>query len=659
MKNSVEETNNVNPVPEVPVTQEPLYKLVVELNKPDTVCATPVLRQPVTQPSSMELTDNNLDCQSSALIFDQAIANPNAMQGNSLADSTANLLENVLTQTTQNLVTESKLDIVVSESCLLEDPVLDRTPALMLHQLGPMVFSRTDPVVDNMTENNSDTHLLFPGFLHTSIETPQISEEAGTDLPLLDLCSTPAAVQESSYRGMEDELSNDLWMDACQFLTIEEDRGSIYDEWGHSPDPSPPRASPNNIKSLASSQGRGAVIGQLGDWELPPVERWSSSDSWASALSDWFQSVSVFTEDRPLAAPTTSSSNPLDSQPQPCMAVQDTTEQQKDSPESPSTTGQVCLPPSSTEAGVDAQSRRLPRDEETLLQLAETDMHLHAGTQDLPGESVDTQEERKMEVETLNPSGACVPNLGSHLREGTVAPVMSVKDFTTGKLTNQHISGTKPDSDGVQEVAEDRTFRLSADFEEESVRNYSPLRISGYPSDKDPAIGCACGPCLDTHVPQLDRHVPSEPKHLTQAEGVETPHAEGSRSRACFYTQDPETTQGQSRSEDPEFIMPFAPISIGTSFHHPCDLKEGQPSPKTSTKPSLVGNIDEIRGCLPAKIVGKVTSGQEPSDDQFCTCSEKSSEQSSSAFEAQRSLPLKKPKLRYKRPVTSAMNFPS
>ncbi|KAL7844175.1 hypothetical protein SRHO_G00227140 [Serrasalmus rhombeus] len=632
MKGILAETNDTNPVPEVPVIQEPLYKLVVELNKPDTVCASPVLRPPVTQPSSIELNDNNLDGQCRALTFDQAIADPNAMQGDSLADSAANLLENVLTQTTQNLVTESSLDMVVSESCLLGDPVLDRSPALLLHQLEPKAFSRNDQVVDNTAENNSDTHLLFPGFLNTSIEIPQISEEAGTDLPLLDICSTPAAVQESSCRGMEDDLSNELWMDACQFLTIEEDKESIYDEWGHSPIPSPCRVSPNITKSLASSQGRGAVIGQLGDWELPPVERWSSSDSWASALSDWFQTVSVFAEDRPLAATATSSSNPLDSQPQPCMAVQDTTEQQKDSPESCSTTGQMCLPPSSTEAEVDAQRQRVPRDEETLLQLAEKDMHLHVRTQDLPGESVDTQEERKMEVETVNPSGACMQNLGSHVQDVTMAPVMPMKDFTAGKLTNQRISGTKLDSDGIQEVAEDRTFQLSADFEEESVRNSSPLKFSSYLSNKDTVVGCACGPCLDTHAPHLDRHVPSERECLTQAKGVETPHTEESWSHACFYTQDPETSQGQSRFEDPEFIMPFAPVSIGTSFHHPFDLKAGQPSPKTSTKPSLIGNIDEIKGCLPTKIIGKVTSGQELSDDQFCTCSEKSSKQSSSGF---------------------------
>ncbi|KAL7854025.1 hypothetical protein AOLI_G00208690 [Acnodon oligacanthus] len=603
MKDILVETNDINSVPEVPVIQEPLYKLAVELNKPDTLCATPALKQPVTQPSSIELNDNNLDSQSRELLFDQAIANSNAMQGDSLADSAANLLENVLTQTTQSLVTESNLDMVVSESCLLGDPGLDRSPALMLHQLEPMAFSRNDQVVDNTTENNSDTHLLFPDFLHTSIETPQISEEAGTDLPLLDICSTPAAVQESSCRGMEDDLSNELWMDACQFLTIEEDKESIYDEWGHSPAPSPQRVSPNNTKSLDSSQCRRAVIGQLGDWELPPVERWSSSDSWASALSDWFQSVSVFAEDCPLAATATSSSNPLDSQPQPCMAVQDTTEQQKDSPESCSSTGQMCLPPSSTEAEVGAQCRRVPRDEETLLQLAEKDMHLHARTpcQDLPRESVNNQEERKMEVETVNPSGACMQNLESHVQDVTMALVMPMKDFTAGKLTNKHISGTKPDSDGIQEVAEDRTFRLSADFEEESVRNYSPLKFSSYPSDKDPVVGCACDPCLDTHAPHLDRLAPSEPECLTQAEG-------------------------------PEFIMPFAPVSIGTSFHHPCDLKEGQPSPKTSTKPSLIGYIDEIKGCLPAKIIGKVTSGQESSDDQFCTCFEKTSKQSSSGF---------------------------
>lgn len=74
-------------------------------------------------------------------------------------------------------------------------------------------------------------------------------------------------------------MSNELWVDAL-------------DEWRCLPASCATQVSSDNTRT----SNVGAKIDSL---ELPTIERWSSSDSWASALSDWIQSVSVLPEDHP------------------------------------------------------------------------------------------------------------------------------------------------------------------------------------------------------------------------------------------------------------------------------------------------------------------------------------------------------------------------
>lgn len=105
------------------------------------------------------------------------------------------------------------------------------------------------------------------------------------------------------YRG---DTSNELWVDAL-------------DEWGHLPASCPTPVSSDNTRT-----SMGAKIGSL---ELPTIERWSSSDSWASALSDWIQSVSVLPEDYPTMR-TPESRHQLS------MAIQDMTKEKAMGPES-------------------------------------------------------------------------------------------------------------------------------------------------------------------------------------------------------------------------------------------------------------------------------------------------------------------------------------
>uniref|UniRef100_W5KLL9 non-specific serine/threonine protein kinase n=2 Tax=Astyanax mexicanus TaxID=7994 RepID=W5KLL9_ASTMX len=657
-------TNTVNPVNEIPVIVMSQQKPALEMNKPVTVCDSPVLKNPSPQPSLVESNDNNVEGDgNNVTILDPAILNSNAMPADSLTDSTFNFLANVLTPP-QNLAEESDLDMLSSTFCRQEYPVPHLIPML---QLESKTFHSNDPTVDNLTENSPDTHLQIPSFPHTSIESPQISEEAETDLPPQDLGHPPAAVQDSEagYKWFKGDVSgsevtddarysNQLWTeaDAGPFLVFEENKGSIFDEWGHTPDPSPPRASPDNTNPLAYSQGREAAIGQLvGDWELPPIERWSSSDSWASALSDWFQSVSAFTEDSPLVVTTTSCSSPVDSLCLPYLASQDTTEEQKSRPNISSTSGQICPPSCSMEAGEDSQSRRVPKDDNSnglVQQLADKDLHLHthiqpytASSKDLTdltvlADSVVPQQEKNMEVETVKPYGAYMPkHMGSHVQEEKVVSVLPMKDYSKGKAANQQTSRTK-ESDAVWGVAEDRTSQLSPDFEEESVRNHGTLKVSDYPNDKKPTAESVCGPCFETYPPppspspQLGGHVRSELEHLTHAGGVShCAHSrsctEGNWSHVSLYTKDSEVSQGEGRSGDPmRFIMPFAPISTGTSFYYPSAI--------VSSKPSLIGLTNELRVDPTGFLLDtKPASGEESSDDQFHTCSDKSREQTSAS----------------------------
>ncbi|XP_062868142.1 alpha-protein kinase 2 [Trichomycterus rosablanca] len=166
---------------------------------------------------------------------------------------------NDATETPRDLSGIAEAD-VESGSCVLEDPVADVTR-------------------DNGTENNlTVTHSL------TSSVPPAPVSHGGPD----------AESSEETRLTYTDETSHELWVDACAFLSCEVVADAILDECGYCPVSGPPAAASDNTKPSGSFEKRGTTSGHL---ELPPIERWSSSDSWASALSDWIQSVSVLPED--------------------------------------------------------------------------------------------------------------------------------------------------------------------------------------------------------------------------------------------------------------------------------------------------------------------------------------------------------------------------
>ncbi|KAG8010775.1 Alpha-protein kinase 2 [Nibea albiflora] len=99
----------------------------------------------------------------------------------------------------------------------------------------------------------------------------------------------------------------ELWLDACQYLASEdtEDR-SVLDKTGYSvtqgglTTTSDLSFSPGETQESSYNPDGSEEIGWPGDDTIgwgPPVERWSSVDSWATALSDWTGFITAPPED--------------------------------------------------------------------------------------------------------------------------------------------------------------------------------------------------------------------------------------------------------------------------------------------------------------------------------------------------------------------------
>lgn len=165
----------------------------------------------------------------------------------------------------------------------------------------------------------------------------------------------------------------ELWLDACQYLTAE-DPGDVLHKAGHSVTPEvpvltddvdfPATETPVSGYSPDGREGIGCsdrdTVGRG-----PPVERWSSVESWASALSDWTGIITALPEDltaafteigaeidaltQALAEVNTHASDEAKGEEpagpsQPLMGVQDQPLKPQTLPDSAVLSGQSCLP---------------------------------------------------------------------------------------------------------------------------------------------------------------------------------------------------------------------------------------------------------------------------------------------------------------------------
>lgn len=140
------------------------------------------------------------------------------------------------------------------------------------------------------------------------------SQHAGQQTPAVDACEAGwQAVSDATAAGKTEitDISRqsqrsispvELWLDACQYLTGEdsEERASHSVMQGGLGATSHLSFSVTEVQVSGYSPDGSEGIGRPGSDTIgwgPPVERWSSVDSWASALSDWAGIIAAPSED--------------------------------------------------------------------------------------------------------------------------------------------------------------------------------------------------------------------------------------------------------------------------------------------------------------------------------------------------------------------------
>ncbi len=335
-----------------------------------------------------------------------------------------------------NLLQDSEHDVTESESNRTEDSMLDRT----IETKFPLDISRVQPLATETTDNSKSL------FHQSMLKTSQIGERHEKDLSQVIPCPTPVmnrdlgkcseeidgACLKITRTERDVEAGNELWLDAHQFLAGEEDEGAIFDKWGRSCSPSPTLTHPDKTKASDYSRRENISIDHhTEDWELrfPPVERWSSSDSWASALSDWFQAVNTYSED------SFTSANTLSTGPKHGMAIQDNILEQRTSPDNANNTGQTCLNLLEPEEPGQALSRGLVESDNTngtLFKQADKDglpSHSDSGRQD------NTTMENNMSL--LERSESNKPDAPMHVLNASRSP----ENEASANLWNSQIPG--------------------------------------------------------------------------------------------------------------------------------------------------------------------------------------------------------------------------
>ncbi|XP_058615133.1 alpha-protein kinase 2 isoform X2 [Onychostoma macrolepis] len=533
--------------------------------------------------------------------------------------ASSNVLEfctDALTQMVPNLLQDSELDVTESESNRTEDSMLDRT----IETKFPLDVSRVQPLSTETTDNSKSL------FHQSMLKTSQIGEKHEKDLSQVIPCPTPVinrdlgkcseidgACLKFTRTERDVEPGSELWLDARQFLAGEEDESAIFDKWGRSSSPSPTTAHPDKTKASDYSRRENISTDHCTeDWDLrfPPVERWSSSDSWASALSDWFQAVNTYSED------SFTSANTLSTGSKHGMAIQDNILEQRTSPDNADITGQTCLNLLEPEPG-QVLSRGLVESDNT-----NGTLFKQADKDGLPSHSdSDRQDNTTMEnnMSLLERSESDKPDAAMHMLNASKSPAneASAKLYGTRQIPGE-LRNTKSEGNALVEVTGDKVSQLRLVFEEERQSSFTSQRISAYTSDKN-LTDCVSGEeqrrgsdvALHTCPSQSNSHVSSE-----------AGRAEGNETFVHFNTEECIVKpKEEERNTFPQFIMPFAPLNTGNTFLHSSLLK----SPQDGLDLPPKGIINEIH----LKSDQKSVSSDNSSENRFHTCPDQSLSSSS------------------------------
>ncbi|XP_028830530.1 alpha-protein kinase 2 isoform X2 [Denticeps clupeoides] len=374
--------------------------------------------------------------------------------------------------------------------------------------------------------------------------------------------------------------SDELWVDACQFLADEVDEAPILNEWGYSPTPSSSDESTQNTKVSGVLLRMAAPIGQLSSDTVlwgPPVERWSSTDSWASALSDWAPAQTLHPEDFPQAGTSSEAS----------MAIQDQAVEQRQALDSSILSGQTCPLPNMTEVAPTG-----PKEQE----MQKKGNFCFSVQNDLENKTVISA--HGAPFCSSDCPGAIPHGKDSNIEEVRHKDIYSLKDSAEDQIFFSDAGQSQQESTDLWEVTEDTVSLPILHIEEEGDKSYDSVDISSYSGWRVSAPRCAeehaadrrsliAGLNLTPHSTQL--HNETRPltasAHGTHAGKVESylEHGGAQAEYTCL-------TQQEVKNDAPQFILPLAPLSpvcLGNNL-----LRHAN-SPLTVDKVSAAGSKNE------------------------------------------------------------------
>ncbi|KAK7143217.1 hypothetical protein R3I93_014397 [Phoxinus phoxinus] len=547
-----------------------------------------------------------------------------------VASSNVGFCPAVLTQAVQNRHQVSEHDVTELESNRTDDSMLDRmidSEFSLEETVQRLVTCSHEP---SATIGNSES--ISP---QSILETPQIGEKHEKDLSQVVLCPTTVTNGDLGKRSKEIEcaclkftgterdvgVGSELWLDAFQVLAGEEDEGAIFDKWGRSCSPSPLTTHPDNTKAADHTRRENISIDHHPeDWELsfPSVERWSSSDSWASALSDWFQAVNTYPEDSFTSANTSGTGSKHS------MAIQDNILEHRTGPHNANNNGQTGLSLNLLEPEEPGQASSRGQVESdntngTFFKQGDKDrLPSHLDADRLDNAMMDS-DLTLVKSESLKPDN----NTAMDTFNASKSCMSSANEFNAKLNGSQHISGElwsgKSEGNTLVEVTEDKVSVLGLVFDEERQSSFSSQKISAYTSNKN-LTGCVSGD-ERRHGSNVNIHTcPSQSDiHLSSEAG----RAEGN---GLFMHSNSEDCTGKPREEErntiAEFIMPFAPLCTGNNFLNHSLLREDSPQADLDLHPK--GIINEIH----LKSDQKSVSSDNSSEDIFYTCPDQSSSSS-------------------------------
>ncbi|KAM9338445.1 alpha-protein kinase 2 [Symphorus nematophorus] len=469
---------------------------------------------------------------------------------------------------------------------------------------------------------------------HSSDCESDVSQRTRLMPPAVDACETglvsvndagrrKAEVTDVTPQPRQSDSPIELWLDACQYLAGEdlEDKSILDKMQGGlmvTRDLSfPARETQVSCYSPDGSERIGWAGDDTGGWG-PPVERWSSVDSWASALSDWTGIITAPPEDFTAAfteigaeidaltqaiaeesarigADTSKEGVGQEPQSQPLMGVQDHPLKAQSIPESSVISGQRCLSLCLDSAGSELRDRVGSQSVKSLCD---------SSTQ---GEK-EPEEIQSSQAESLSmgSSGATVASPGGYGGSSSAGLDLShfggyVESFETdiflsneedpiilnivedtdleGQNKQAELIIEEPFADGLCEVTNEHSIsQLGSAAEQEAKRNFCPV-----------AVDCEETECstelrfLTTHTP-TDSHVP----------GVDTQPALHINAHTHVPSDNSPDIDGACQLEpkwgSPKFIMPLAPLGLGSSLvcRTSCSLEGDQ----TCAKRSLNDNRD-------------------------------------------------------------------